>query len=71
MSPGGVSISAVPGAGASVQIGGGAGAGGVSVGTGPGIGTMQMYSFTGSPGEAYLITQQSGGKVDRVLVIFQ
>ena len=71
VSPGGVSISAVPGAGASVQIGGGAGTGGVSIGAGPGLGATQMYSFTGSPGQAYLITQQSGGNVDRVLVIFQ
>jgi hypothetical protein len=71
MSPGGVSISAVPGAGASVQIGGGAGTGGVSISSGPGIGATQMYSFSGNAGEAYLITQQSGGNVDRVLVYFQ
>jgi hypothetical protein len=71
VSPGGVSISAVPGAGASVQIGGGAGAGGVSINAGPGISPMQTYSFTDSAGETYLITQQSGGNVDRVLVMFQ
>jgi hypothetical protein len=71
VSPGGVSINTVPGAGTSIQVGGGAGAGGVSIGTGPGIGTMQMYSFTGSAGETYLITQQSGGTTDRVLVVFQ
>ncbi len=72
VSPGGVSISAVPGAGASVQIGGGAGAGGVSIGTGPGIGTMQMYSFTGSRGRGIpdhpAVRRQ---RTDRVLVIFQ
>lgn len=71
VSPGGVSINTVPGAGTSIQVGGGAGAGGVSIGAGPGIGTMQMYSFTGSAGETYLITQQSGGTMDRVLVVFQ
>jgi hypothetical protein len=69
-SPGGVSISAVPGAGASVQVGGGAGAGGVSINAGPGMAPMQMYSFTGSAGDTYLITQQSGGTTDRVLVSF-
>ncbi len=71
VSPGGVSISAVPGAGASVQIGGGAGAGGVSINAGPGMAPMQMYSFTGSAGDTYLITQQTGGTTDRVLVTFQ
>ncbi|MGA9139524.1 MAG: hypothetical protein WBZ29_04835, partial [Methanocella sp.] len=61
--------------------GAGAGTGGVGVGVGTGGtgagaiagpgGSMQMYSFTGSTGQAYLITQQSGGTTDRVLVIFQ
>jgi hypothetical protein len=71
ISPGGVSISAVPGAGASVQVGGGAGAGGISINAGPGIAPTQMYSFTGSAGDTYLITQQTGGTADRVLVVFQ
>jgi hypothetical protein len=69
--PGGVAITNVPGAGASVQVGGGAGAGGVSINAGPGIAPSQMYSFTGSAGDTYLITQQSGGTTDRVLVVFQ
>jgi hypothetical protein len=71
ISPAGVSINAVPGAGTSVQVGGGAGAGGVSINAGPGIAPTQMYSFTGSAGDTYLITQQTGGTVDRVLVVFQ
>jgi hypothetical protein len=71
VSPGGVSINAVPGTGASVQIGGGAGEGGVSINAGPGIAPTQMYSFTGMAGETYLVTQQSGGTTDRVLVVFQ
>jgi hypothetical protein len=69
--PGGVSITNVPGAGASVQVGGGAGAGGVSINAGPGIAPTQMYSFTGSAGDTYLITQQTGGTAERVLVTFQ
>lgn len=51
----------------------GAGAGGMTgggVAIGPG-GATQMYSFTGSPGQAFLITQQAGGNLDRVLVVFQ
>lgn len=50
----------------------GVGTGGTDTGAiaGPG-GTMQMYSYTGSAGQAYLITQQTGGTMDRVLVIFQ
>jgi hypothetical protein len=64
-----------------VGAGAGAGTGGVGVGVGTGGtgagaiagpgGSMQMYSFTGSAGQAYLITQQTGGTMDRVLVIFQ
>jgi hypothetical protein len=69
--PAGVSINAMPGGGTSVQVGGGAGAGGVSINAGPGFAPVQMYSFTGNPGETYLIARQSGGSVDRVLVIFQ
>jgi hypothetical protein len=69
VSPAGVSINTVPGAGTSVQVGGGAG--GVSINAGPGIAPTQMYSFTGSAGDTYLITQQTGGTTDRVLVIFQ
>jgi hypothetical protein len=69
VSPGGVSINTVPGAGTSVQVGGGAG--GVSINAGPGMAPMQMYSFTGSAGDMYLITKQSGGTTDRVLVVFQ
>ncbi len=66
-----------PGAGVGVSVGGiGAGAGAGTGGTGAGAisgpgGTMQMYSFTGSAGQSYLITQQTGGTMDRVLVIFQ
>jgi hypothetical protein len=71
----GTGVFAGPGAGAFAGVGpgavAGAGAGGISVGAGPVVGSMQMYSFTGSPGQAYLITQQSGGTVDRVLVVFQ
>jgi hypothetical protein len=67
----GVSIANVPGAGASIQVGGGAGTGGVSINAVTGVAPMQMYSFTGSPGDTYLITQQSGGMTDRVLVTFQ
>jgi hypothetical protein len=55
-----------------------AGAGGAAAGTGAGAGTivlpggtMQMYSFSGSPGQAFLVTQQSGGRTDRALVVFQ
>jgi|AGTN01.2.fsa_nt_gi hypothetical protein len=76
--PGGVAVNAVPstGTGASVQVGGGAGAG---VGTGVAsidAGTtyaapVQVYSFSGNAGDTYLVTQQSDGKVDRVLVTFQ
>ncbi|WP_424358223.1 hypothetical protein [Methanocella sp. MCL-LM] len=68
----------VPGAGAGAGAGAGVGAGaGTTIGgTGGGVvvgpgGAMQMYSFTGSPGQAFLITQQSGGTMDRVLVVFQ
>ncbi len=54
-------------AGVGVYTGAGAGAGAIA-GSG---GSAQMYSFTGAAGDAYLITQQSGGNMDRVLVIFQ
>lgn len=54
------------GAGAGASTGGG----GISVGTG-GSGSMQMYSFTGNSGQAFLITQQAGGTMDKVLVVFQ
>lgn len=63
-------VGAGAGAGAGVGVGVGAGGTGAGAVAGPG-GTMQMYSFTGSAGQAYLITQQSGGTMDRVLVIFQ
>lgn len=55
------------GAGAYAGAGGMTG-GGVAIGPG---GATQMYSFTGSPGQAFLITQQAGGNLDRVLVVFQ
>lgn len=58
------------GAGAGVGVGVGAGGTGAGAVSGPG-GSMQMYSFTGNAGQAYLITQQSGGTMDRVLVVFQ
>jgi hypothetical protein len=58
------------GTGAGVGVGVGAGGTGAGAVSGPG-GSMQMYSFTGNAGQAYLITQQSGGTMDRVLVIFQ
>lgn len=78
MGPGvGVGVQ-VPGAGAGAIAGGGAGAGaGTTIGgTGGGVvagpgGTTQMYSFSGQQGQAYLITQQSGGQMDRVLVVFE
>jgi hypothetical protein len=73
----GVSVGTGP-AGTGVFVGTGPGGTGVSVGTGTGLsmgagpgGSMQMYSFTGSPGQAFLVTQQSGGTMDRVLVVFQ
>jgi hypothetical protein len=71
----GVGVYAGPGTGAYAGTSGagasaGAGAGGISVGTGTG-GTMQMYSFSGTPGQAFLVTQQTDGKTDRVLVVFQ
>ena len=70
--PGGAWAGAGPGASAGAGAGVGVGVGGTGAGAvaGPG-GSMQMYSFTGSAGQAYLITQQSGGTMDRVLVIFQ
>lgn len=73
----GVSVGTGP-AGTGVFVGTGPGGTGVSVGTGTGVGmgagpggSVQMYSFTGSPGQAFLVTQQSGGTMDRVLVVFQ
>lgn len=63
--PGGTGVSVGTGTGVSVGTGTG-----VSMGAGPG-GSVQMYSFTGSPGQAFLVTQQSGGTMDRVLVVFQ
>ncbi|HUL62246.1 MAG TPA: hypothetical protein VLT35_04220 [Methanocella sp.] len=57
----GVGVYTGPGAGASASAGAIAGPGGAA----------QMYSFTGAAGDAYLITQQSGGNMDRVLVVFQ
>ena len=38
---------------------------------GEGPGSVQTYSFTGSPGQAFLATQQSDGFTERVLVTFQ
>jgi hypothetical protein len=68
---GGQGTGAYAGAGGA-GAGAGASAGGTGAGAvaGPG-GTMQMYSFTGSTGQAFLITQQTGGNMDRVLVVFQ
>lgn len=74
----GVGVFAGPGTGAFagtgpvVSAGAGAGVAGTGVSTIaiPG-GSMQMYSFTGTPGQAFLITQQAGGTIDRVLVVFQ
>jgi len=71
----------VPGAGAGAGAGaGGAGAGAGTFigGTGTGSGSIstpsgniQTFWFTGSPGQTYLITQQSGATLERVLVVFQ
>ena len=34
-------------------------------------GAMQMYSFTGSPGQSFLLTRQTATGTDRALVVFQ